>query len=166
VLGIRAYAFRPELIPSNQRLLNYVKNGGNLVVQYHKPEDKWSPELAPYPIKIGSPLIQWRVTDENSKVTTLAPEHPMFNAPNKITDQDWNNWIQDRSAYNPSEWGKEYTELISNGDPGEKEFTGTFLTANYGKGVYTYSSLVWYREIPALVPGSIRMFVNMISQHQ
>lgn len=166
VLGIRAYAFRPELIPSNQRLLDYVKNGGNLVVQYHKPEDKWSPDLAPYPIKIGSPLIQWRVTDENSKVTTLAPEHPMFNVPNKITEQDWSNWIQDRSAYNPSEWGREYTELISNGDPGEKEFTGTFLTANYGKGVYTYSSLVWYREIPALVPGSIRMFVNMISQHQ
>ncbi|MGM1046651.1 MAG: NEW3 domain-containing protein [Bacillota bacterium] len=166
VLGIRAYAFRPELIPSNQRLLNYVKNGGNLVVQYHKPEDKWSPDLAPYPIKIGSPLIQWRVTDENSKVTMLAPDHPMFNAPNKITDQDWNNWIQDRSAYNPSEWGKEYTSLISNGDPGEKEFTGTFLTAHYGKGIYTYSSLVWYREIPALVPGSIRMFVNMISQHQ
>ncbi|MCY9760582.1 NEW3 domain-containing protein [Paenibacillus alvei] len=166
VLGIRAYAFRPELIPSNQRLLNYVKNGGNLVVQYHKPEDKWSPDLAPYPIKIGSPLIQWRVTDENSKVITLAPEHPMFSAPNKISDQDWNNWSQDRSAYNPSEWGKEYTELISNGDPGEKEFTGTFLTANYGKGVYTYSSLVWYREIPALVPGSIRMFVNMVSQHQ
>ncbi|MCM3270389.1 NEW3 domain-containing protein [Paenibacillus elgii] len=166
VLGIRAYAFRPELIPSNQRLLSYVQNGGNLVVQYHKPEDKWSPELAPYPIKIGSPLIQWRVTDENSKVTMLAPDHPMFNSPNKITDQDWNNWIQDRSAYNPSEWGKEYTELISNGDPGEKEFTGTFLTAHYGKGVYTYSSLVWYREIPALVPGSIRMFVNMISQKQ
>jgi hypothetical protein len=166
VLGIRAYAFRPELIPSNQRLLNYVKDGGNLVVQYHKPEDKWSPELAPYPITIGSPLIEWRVTDENSKVTMLAPDHPMFNAPNKITDQDWNNWIQDRSAYNPSEWGKEYTELISNGDPGEKEFTGTFLTAHYGKGVYTYSSLVWYREIPSLVPGSIRMFVNMISQHQ
>lgn len=166
VLGIRAYAFRPELIPSNQRLLDYAKNGGNLVVQYHKPEDKWSPDLAPYPIKIGEPLIQWRVTDENSKVTMLAPEHPIFNTPNKITDADWQNWIQDRSAYNPSEWGKEYTELISNGDPGEKEFTGTFLTANYGKGTYTYSSLVWYREMPSLVPGSIRMFVNMISLKQ
>ncbi|EHQ63962.1 hypothetical protein PDENDC454_02470 [Paenibacillus dendritiformis C454] len=166
VLGIRAYAFRPELIPSNQRLLSYVKDGGNLVVQYHKPEDKWSPELAPYPITIGTPLIQWRVTDENSKVTMLAPEHPMFNTPNKITNQDWNGWIQDRSAYNPSQWGQEYTALISNGDPGEKEFTGTFLTAHYGKGVYTYSSLVWYRQIPALVPGSMRMFVNMISQHQ
>ncbi|RJG21651.1 NEW3 domain-containing protein [Paenibacillus thiaminolyticus] len=166
VLGIRAYAFRPELIPSNQRLLSYVKDGGNLVVQYHKPEDKWSSELAPYPITIGTPLIQWRVTDENSKVTMLAPDHPIFNTPNKITDQDWNGWIQDRSAYNPSHWGQEYSALISNGDPGEKEFTGTFLTAHYGKGVYTYSSLVWYRQIPALVPGSIRMFVNMISQHQ
>ncbi|OXM86236.1 NEW3 domain-containing protein [Paenibacillus rigui] len=166
VLGIRAYAFRPELIPSNQRLLSYVENGGNLVVQYHKPEDKWTPELAPYPIKIGAPLIEWRVTDESSKVTMLAPEHPMFNYPNKITDADWDQWIQDRSAYNPSEWGKEYTELISNGDPGEKEFTGTFLSAPYGKGIYTYSSLVWYREIPSLVPGSIRMFVNMISQKQ
>ncbi len=166
VLGIRAYAFRPELIPSNQRLLDYAKNGGNLVVQYHKPEDKWSPTLAPYPIKIGTPLIQWRVTDENSKVTMLAPEHPIFNTPNKITDADWQNWIQDRSAYNPAEWGKEYTELISNGDPGEKEFTGTFLSANYGKGTYTYSSLVWYREMPSLVPGSIRMFVNMISLKQ
>ncbi|WP_213525850.1 NEW3 domain-containing protein [Paenibacillus sp. J31TS4] len=166
VLGIRAYAFRPELIPSNQRLLDYAKNGGNLVVQYHKPEDKWKPELAPYPITIGQPLIEWRVTDEASKVTMLAPEHPIFNVPNKITDADWDNWIQDRSAYNPSEWGKEYTQLISNGDPGEKEFTGTFLTADYGKGTYTYSSLVWYRELPSLVPGAIRMFVNMVSLKQ
>ncbi|MFB9752493.1 NEW3 domain-containing protein [Paenibacillus hodogayensis] len=166
VLGIRAYAFRPELIPSNQRLLQFVENGGNLVVQYHKPEDKWTPELAPYPIKIGTPLIKFRVTDENSKVTTLAPENPMFNTPNKITEADWANWVQDRSAYNPAEWGKEYVELISNGDPGEAEFTGTFLTAHYGKGVYTYSSVAWYRQVPSLVPGSIRMFVNMISQHQ
>jgi LmbE family N-acetylglucosaminyl deacetylase len=166
VLGIRAYGFRPELIPSNGRLLKYVENGGNLVVQYHKPEDKWKPELAPYPITIGTPLIEWRVTDETSKVTILAPDHPIFQQPNKITEEDWNNWIQDRSAYNPSKWGDEYVELISNGDPGEKEFTGTFLTANYGKGTYTYSSLVWYREIPALVPGAIRMFVNMISLKQ
>ncbi|MED1797987.1 NEW3 domain-containing protein [Brevibacillus porteri] len=166
VLGIRAYGFRPELIPSNARLLKYVENGGNLVVQYHKPEDKWKPELAPYPIKIGAPLIQWRVTDEKSKVTVLAPDHALFHSPNKITEEDWDNWIQDRSAYNPSEWGKEYTELISNGDEGEKEFTGTYLTAKYGKGTYTYSSLVWYREIPSLVPGAIRLFVNMISPQQ
>ncbi|MFY0545008.1 NEW3 domain-containing protein [Brevibacillus sp. H7] len=166
VLGIRAYGFRPELITSNGRLLKYVENGGNLVVQYHKPEDKWKPELAPYPITIGTPLIQWRVTDEASRVTMLAPDHPIFTTPNKITEEDWNHWIQDRSAYNPDKWGSEYVELITNGDPGEKEFTGTFLTAKYGKGTYTYSSLVWYREIPALVPGAIRMFVNMVSLKQ
>ncbi|MGG0795762.1 NEW3 domain-containing protein [Brevibacillus laterosporus] len=166
VLGIRAYGFRPELIPSNKRLLQYVENGGNLIVQYHKPEDKWTPDLAPYPITIGQPLIKWRVTDENSKVTMLQPTHPLFTTPNKITAQDWNDWVQDRSAYNPSAWGKEYTELISHGDPNEKEFTGTYLTAKYGKGSYTYSSLVWYRQIPNLVPGAIRMFVNMISLKQ
>jgi LmbE family N-acetylglucosaminyl deacetylase len=166
VLGIRAYGFRPDLLANNQRLLDYVKNGGNLLVQYHKPEDKWKPSLAPYPITIGPILIQWRVTDENSKVTMLAPEHRIFNEPNKITDKDWDNWIQDRSAYNPSEWGKEYTTLISNGDPGEKPFTGTILTAPYGKGTYTYTSMVWYREVPALVPGALRMFTNMISLHQ
>ncbi|TPG84380.1 hypothetical protein EEL32_15955 [Brevibacillus laterosporus] len=166
VLGIRAYGFRPELISSNKRLLQYVENGGNLVVQYHKPEDKWTPDLAPYPITIGQPLIKWRVTDENSKVTILQPTHPLFTKPNKITEQDWSSWIQDRSAYNPSAWSKEYTELIRNGDTGEQEFTGTYLTAKYGKGTYTYSSLVWYREIPSLVPGAIRMFVNMISLKQ
>jgi len=166
ILGIRAYGFRPELIPSNNRLLQYVKEGGNLVVQYHKPEDKWKPELAPYPITIGTPLIQWRVTDENSPVRVLAPDHPIFNTPNRITEKDWENWVQDRSAYNPANWGEEYVELIANGDPGEQEFTGTFLTAEYGKGTYTYSSLVWYREIPALVPGAIRLFVNMISLKQ
>ncbi|MGG0757033.1 NEW3 domain-containing protein [Brevibacillus laterosporus] len=166
VLGIRAYGFRPELIPSNKRLLQYVENGGNLVVLYHKPEDKWTPDLAPYPITIGQPLIKWRVTDENSKVTMLQPEHPLFTTPNRITAQDWNHWVQDRSAYNPSAWGKEYIELISNGDAKEKEFTGTYLTAKYGKGTYTYSSLVWYRQIPSLVPGAIRMFVNMISLKQ
>lgn len=166
VLGIRAYGFRPELTASNARLLKYVEDGGNLVVQYHKPEDNWKTELAPYPITIGTPLIQWRVTDENSKVTMLAPDHPIFQSPNTITDADWDHWVQDRSAYNPAQWGDEYVELIKNGDPGEKEFTGTFLTAKYGKGTYTYSSLVWYREIPALVPGAIRIFVNMVSLEQ
>ncbi|MBO8165540.1 MAG: PIG-L family deacetylase [Brevibacillus sp.] len=166
VLGIRAYGFRPELIPSNSRLLQYVENGGNLVVQYHKPSDNWKPDLAPYPITIGEPSIDWRVTDENSNVTMLVPDHPIFNKPNKITAEDWKGWVQDRSLYNASAWSEKYTALISLGDPGEKEFTGTFLTAPYGKGTYTYSTLVWYRQIPELVPGAIRMFVNMISLNQ
>ncbi|GAA4716467.1 PIG-L family deacetylase [Brevibacillus fulvus] len=166
VLGIRAYAFRPELIRSNPRLLRFVENGGNLVVQYHKPGDGWKPELAPYPITLGDSLIDWRVTNENSRVTVLAPEHPIFNWPNRIGEEDWANWVQERSIYNPAQWSERYTELISTGDDGEPEFRGIFLTAPYGKGVYTYSSLAWFREIPQLVPGAIRLFVNMISLKQ
>ncbi|NQF17623.1 hypothetical protein HPY31_27555 [Brevibacillus sp. HB1.3] len=166
VLGIRAYGFRRELIESNQRLLHYVENGGNLVVQYHKPEDKWKPHLAPYPIFIGESLIDWRVTNEQSDVRMLAPDHPMFQEPNVITQADWDGWVQERSIYNPSRWGSEYTELIATSDPGEPEFRGIFLTAHYGKGTYTYSSLAWFREIPQLVPGAFRLFVNMISQKQ
>ncbi|GEB34634.1 NEW3 domain-containing protein [Brevibacillus sp. FSL K6-0770] len=166
VLGIRAYGFRRELIECNQRLLQYVENGGNLVVQYHKPEDKWKPQLAPYPIFIGESLIDWRVTNEQSDVRMLAPEHPMFSEPNPITQADWDGWVQERSIYNPSRWGSEYTELIATSDPGEPEFRGIFLTARYGKGTYTYSSLAWFREIPQLVPGAFRLFVNMISQKQ
>ncbi|GED69340.1 GlcNAc-PI de-N-acetylase [Brevibacillus reuszeri] len=166
ILGIRAYGFRRELIDSNQRLLQYVENGGNLVVQYHKPEDKWKPQLAPYPIFIGESLIDWRVTNEASDVRMLAPEHPMFHQPNLITSADWDGWVQERSIYNPSRWGSEYAELIATSDPGEPEFRGIFLTAHHGKGTYTYSSLAWFREIPQLVPGAFRLFVNMISQKQ
>ncbi|MGG1658474.1 NEW3 domain-containing protein [Brevibacillus sp. NRS-1366] len=166
ILGIRAYGFRRELIESNQRLLQYVENGGNLVVQYHKPEDKWKPQLAPYPIFIGESLIDWRVTNEQSEVRMLAPRHPIFHKPNLISAADWDGWVQERSIYNPSRWGSEYTELIATSDPGEPEFRGIFLTAHYGKGTYSYSSLAWFREIPQLVPGAFRLFVNMISQKQ
>ncbi|WP_126428216.1 NEW3 domain-containing protein [Brevibacillus marinus] len=166
VLGIRAYGFRPELLASNGRLLQYVRDGGNLVVQYHKPSDNWREDLAPYPLTIGDPSIKWRVTDEHSPVEVLAPDHPIFHTPNQITAADWQGWIQERSLYNASQWAEEYVELISTGDPGEEPFTGIFLTAPYGKGSYTYSSLVWYREIPELVPGAIRLFVNMISLTQ
>ncbi|TBL74030.1 hypothetical protein EYB31_25795 [Paenibacillus thalictri] len=164
VLGIRAYAFRPELTLCNERLLRYVENGGNLVVQYHKPEDNWKPELAPYPIEIREPFIEWRVTDEHSEVRVLAPDHSMFHDPNHITKADWDHWIQERAIYIPCAWSERYTPLISTGDAGEQPFDGIFLTARFGRGVYTYSTLVWYREIPNLVPGAIRMFANMISQ--
>lgn len=162
VVGIRAYLARPDLIRSNNRLLEYVKNGGNMVVQYNKAEDNWKPELAPYPLTIGTPVMNWRVTDENSKVTLLKPDHKFFNAPNKITNEDWDNWVQDRAAYNPSKWDNRYLELISTGDPGEAEFTSTLLTTQYGKGTYTYSSLAWYRQTPNLVPGAYRIFINLL----
>lgn len=156
VLGIRAYGFRRELIENNHRLLQYVENGGNLVVQYHKPEDKWKPSLAPYPIFIGESLIDWRVTNEQSDVRMLAPEHPLF----LRAESDHPGRLGRLGAYNPSRWGSEYTELIATSDPGEPEFRGIFLTARYGKGIYTYSSLAWFREILQLVPGAFRLFAT------
>lgn len=162
VLGIRSYLSRPDLVNSNNRLLDYVKNGGNLLVQYNKAEDNWKSDLAPYPLEIGIPVINWRVTDENSKVTLINPEHRFFNYPNKIGEKDWNNWVQDRAAYNPSKVDDRYERLISTGDPGEDEFVTTIITTQYGKGTYTYSSLAWYRQIPNLVPGAYRIFINLL----
>jgi LmbE family N-acetylglucosaminyl deacetylase len=164
VVGIRAYLSRPDLLANNQRLLDYVKNGGHVVMQYHKPEDNWKPELAPYPLTPGNPPISWRVTDETAPVTFLQPEHPIMQWPNKITSADFDGWVQERGVYFPSSWDKEhYVPLLSMADPGEKPFTSGLLVADYGKGTYIYTSLVWYRQIQAQVPGGYRMFVNLVS---
>jgi hypothetical protein len=136
------------------------------VMQYHKPEDNWRPELAPYPLQPGSPSIEWRVTDENAPVTFLNPDHPLFKAPNTITQEDFAGWVQERGLYFPSSWDPAYTPLLSMADPGEEPFTGGLLVADYGEGSYIYTSLVWYRQIQSLVPGGYRMFVNLISYPQ
>lgn len=163
VVGIRAYLSRSDLLEHNDRLLEYVRNGGHVVMQYHKPEDRWNPGLAPYPLTPGSPSIQWRVTDENAPVTFLEPNHPLFQAPNKITEADFSGWVQERGLYYPSSWDPAYTPLLSMADPGEKPFTGGLLVTHYGKGSYIYTSLVWYRQIQNQVSGGYRMFVNLIS---
>ncbi|SEM99082.1 PIG-L family deacetylase [Lihuaxuella thermophila] len=163
VVGIRAYLSRSDLLEHNDRLLEYVRNGGHVVMQYHKPEDRWNPGLAPYPLTPGSPSIQWRVTDENAPVTLLEPDHPLLKAPNPITETDFSHWVQERGLYFPSSWDPAYTPLLSMADPGEQPFTGGLLVAHYGKGSYIYTSLVWYRQIQSQVPGGYRMFVNLIS---
>lgn len=162
VVGIRAYLSRPDLLKQNGRLLEYVRNGGHVVMQYHKPGDNWDPQLAPYPLTPGEPSIQWRVTEEEAPVTFLQPDHPLFHAPNRITDQDFAGWVQERGLYFPSVWDSAYTPLLSMADPGEKPFDGGLLVADVGKGSYIYSSLVWYRQIQDQVPGGYRMFVNLI----
>ncbi|MBO2533874.1 MAG: hypothetical protein CW342_13545 [Thermoactinomycetaceae bacterium] len=163
VVGIRAYLSRPDLLEHNDRLLEYVKEGGHVVMQYHKPEDNWRPELAPYPLQPGSPSIAWRVTDENAPVTFLKPDHPLLKAPNAITQEDFDGWVQERGLYFPSEWDSAYEPLLSMADPGEEPFEGGLLVADYGEGSYIYTSLVWYRQIQSQVPGGYRMFVNLIS---
>lgn len=164
VTGIRANLSRPDLVENNARLLQYVEEGGHLVVQYHKPGDNWDVEAsAPYHLEIGSPSIEWRVTDENAEVTMTQPEHKLFNYPNQITDNDWDNWVQERGLYFPMNWDDRYETFVEMADPDEEAFDGGILLADYGEGTYLYSSLVFYRQIDSQVPGGYRIFTNLIS---
>ncbi|HBB88804.1 MAG TPA: hypothetical protein DC047_14430 [Blastocatellia bacterium] len=165
IIDNRGYEAHPELIAANAKLLEFVNNGGTLIVFYHK-SNEWNPDpkrnrpqLAPYPILLGDE----RVTDETAPVKFLQPAHPLLNVPNKIRPSDFANWIQERGLYYPKEWDSHYTALFSMNDPGEKPLTGGLLVAKYGKGNYIYTSMVWYRQLRAGVPGGYRMFANMIS---
>ncbi|MBI1785342.1 hypothetical protein HYR69_09385 [Candidatus Sumerlaeota bacterium] len=160
IIGIRAYEVRPDLIANNQRLLDYVNNGGTLIVQYQQyvyPQKN----LAPYPVKIRSPHD--RVTDETAKITILDPAHPIFNYPNKITDRDFEGWVQERGLYFLSEWDDHFKPLMECADPGEPQQRGGMLIARIGKGNYIYTGYAFFRQLPAGVEGAIRLFVNMIS---
>ncbi|HZE63083.1 MAG TPA: PIG-L family deacetylase, partial [Pyrinomonadaceae bacterium] len=165
IIDNRGYEAHAELIVANSRLLDFVNAGGTLIVFYHK-SNEWNPDpkrnrpqLAPFPILLGDE----RVTDETAPVKFLQPGHPLLNFPNKITLSDFDNWIQERGLYYPKEWDNHFAALFSMNDPGEKPLTGGLLVAKYGKGNYIYTSMVWYRQLRAGVPGSYRMFANMIS---
>ncbi|MGY0691961.1 NEW3 domain-containing protein [Virgibacillus sp. FSP13] len=164
VTGIRANLSREDLVQNNDRLLEYVENGGHLVVQYHKPWDNWNTEQTPpYSLEIGQPSIEWRVTDEDAEVTMTKPDHKLFNYPNKITTSDWDNWVQERGLYFPMNWDERYETFVSMADPDEDPFTGGILMAEYGEGTYLYTNLVFYRQIENQVPGGYRIFTNLIS---
>lgn len=165
IIDNRVYESQPELIAANQRLLDYAKEGGTLVVFYHK-SNEWNPDqrrnrpqLAPYPLTLSDA----RVTDEDAPITFTEAGHPLLNFPNKIGQEDFAGWIQERGLYYPREWDTHYHALFSTNDPGEKALTGGLLVADYGKGHYIYTSMVWYRQLRAGVPGGYRMFANMIS---
>ncbi len=160
VIGIRAYNTLEELKFKQQYLLEYVKNGGNLIVQYNTSHRlKVKENLGPFPIK----LSRDRVTDENAKITFLAPEHQVLNSPNKITQEDFKGWVQERGLYFPNEWAQEYTAILASNDVGESQKKGSLLVAKYGKGYYVYTGLSFFREFPAGVSGAYRLFANMIS---
>jgi hypothetical protein len=160
VVGVRAYELRPELAGANKRLLDYVSNGGTLVVQYNRDYiwDKLLP--APYPAKIGTPTP--RITDETAEVKFLKPGDSLLNRPNKITSADFQNWVQERGLYFWNDFDSRYTPLLSMHDPGEKDLTGALVYAKYGKGTYIYTGLAFFRELPDGVPGAYRLFVNLL----
>ncbi len=165
ILDNRVYEAQPKLIEANNRLLEYANAGGTLIVFYHK-SDEWNPDpnkkrpqLAPYSIILGGE----RVTDETAPVSFLEPRHALLNSPNRITQADFKDWIQERGLYYPKEWDTGYTALFAMNDPGEKPLRGGLLVSKHGKGNYIYTSMVWYRQLRGGVPGAYRMFANMIS---
>jgi LmbE family N-acetylglucosaminyl deacetylase len=159
VLGIRVYEVRDDVIANNKRLLDYVSNGGTLIVQYNKQEYARG-NLAPYPIKLDG---NQRVTDETAPVTVLMPEHPLFNFPNKISAADWSGWVQERGLYFLNEWDSNYSPLLSAPDESGRQLSGGELIAKVGKGNYVFTGYAWFRQLPAGVPGAYRLFANLIS---
>ncbi len=159
VIGIRAYNTVAELAFAQPILNKYVEKGGTLIVQYNTNHSLVTENLAPYSLK----LSRDRVTDEFSEVKILAPENPLLNTPNKITQKDFEGWVQERGLYFPNEWAKEFTPILGMKDKAEAETKGSLLVAKYGKGYYIYTGLSFFRELPAGVPGAYRLFANMLS---
>ncbi|UKJ09150.1 PIG-L family deacetylase [Solitalea lacus] len=160
VVGIRAYNTNDRMKHYYSKLMNYVKNGGNLIVQYNTNNfiGGVKSEIGPYPFAIGRD----RVTDEAAEVRFDLPKHKVLNSPNKITANDFDGWIQERGIYFASDWDKNYETPLSLNDPNEKSLLGSTLITKYGKGHFIYSGLAFFRELPAGVPGAYRLFVNMI----
>ncbi|MFM8395668.1 MAG: NEW3 domain-containing protein [Acidobacteriota bacterium] len=160
LIGIRASAVRADLKAWNKRLLEYVERGGNLIWQYQTPEFD---EIAygPYPYKMGRNPEE--VSEEESVVTILEPENPVFKGPNQITAADFNGWVEERGSKWWGEWDPRYKPLLECHDRGQAPQRGGMLQAQYGKGTFTYAGYAFYRQLPAGVPGAYRLFVNLIS---
>lgn len=161
ITGVRAYNTRPRLRQQQQqRLLDYVSNGGTLVVQYNTVDESVAnAKLGPYPLKVSNE----RVTDETAHISFVQPQHPLLTTPNKITDEDFTGWIQERGLYFAKDWDARYETPLACHDPNEMDKRGGLLYARYGKGVYIYTSYAFFRQLPAGVPGAYRLFVNMVS---
>ncbi|AUC84896.1 LmbE family protein [Polaribacter sp. ALD11] len=157
VLGIRAYNVVKELKFKQKFLLEYVAKGGNMIVQYNT--NRGVDVAAPFSLSLSTD----RVTDEFAEVKILAKEHSLLNFPNKITNEDFKGWVQERGLYFPDSWSKEYTPILSMHDKGETAKNGSLLIAKYGKGNYIYTGLSFFRELPAGVSGAYKLFANMLS---
>ncbi len=158
VVGIRAFQVRPDLAANNQRLLDYVKNGGTLLVQYQRSDYE---NLLPYPGKIGP-----RVVDENAIVTILEPNHPIFNFPNKITTEDFRGWVQERNLSDLSTFDERYVPLLESHDSGEPNNKGGLVITKLGNGNFVYCSYSLFRQLPSGVPGAYRLMANLLSVGQ
>lgn len=160
VIGSRAYEMRPDLIAHNARVLDYARKGGNVLVLYQQYEFARG-NFAPYALTIERPHD--RITDEHAPVRLLDADAPALTRPNRITERDFEAWVQERALYMPRTWAAEYTPLLEMEDPGEAPKQGAIITARLGSGHYTYTGIAFFRQIPAGVPGALRLFVNLLS---
>ena len=165
VLGIRSYDTQKDVIANNKRLLDYVEAGGRLLVQYNTlgytaaKDDFNASKLTPYP----ATLSRARVSVEDAPVKILDPANDVFHYPNEITAMDFDGWVQERGLYFMSQWDPKFTPLLESHDPGEGEQKGGLLVAHFGKGTYIYTSYAFFRQLPAGVPGAVRLFVNLVA---
>jgi LmbE family N-acetylglucosaminyl deacetylase len=168
VVGVRASQVRPDWVANNNRILDFVRNGGTLIVQYQQQE-YIREKMTPFPAEMSSVvngtqrISNVRVTDENAPVKILVPTHPVFNYPNKIVAGDWENWVQERNLYTWSAFDPKYTALLESHDQGEPEGTGGLVYAKLGKGHFVYNAYSFFRQLPTGNPGAYRLFANMLS---
>jgi hypothetical protein len=168
VTGVRAFNTRPDLRANAQRLMDYAEQGGTVVVQYNVAEGGGPfgagdptilARVGPYPLTVG----RERVVMEDAPVQLPDPDSPLLREPNRITQKDFEGWIQERGLYFASKWDEKYKPLFETHDPGEKPLLGGTLYTKYGKGAYVFTAFAWFRELPAGVPGAYRIFCNLLS---
>ncbi|MGE0443192.1 MAG: LmbE family protein, partial [Gemmatimonadales bacterium] len=160
IVGSRAYEVEPALAANNGRLLDYVRGGGHLLVQYQQ-QAFFQDGLAPYPMTVAAPHD--RITDETAPVRVLHPDDPVWAGPNRIGAMDWSGWVQERGLYFAHTWDPHFRPLIESNDPGEAPLAGGLLLADYGEGTYLYTGLSFFRQLRAGVPGAFRLFLNLLS---
>jgi len=160
VLGIRAYDTQKDVVTNNRKLLDFASAGGTLIVQYNTGvADFNSGHFTPYPAE----LSRARVSVEDARVQILAPDDPIFHYPNEIGERDFEGWVQERGLYFMDKWDERFTALLACHDPGESDQKGGLLEAHYGKGIYIYTGYAFFRQLPAGVPGAVRLYVNLLS---
>jgi hypothetical protein len=159
VLGIRLFNTSKRVKFYMPLLLDYVKNGGTVVAQYNTNFRNDVNEFSPYPLTISRD----RVSEEDSEVRVLKPNHPLLNYPNKISQQDFQGWVQERGLYFPNKWDPKFEALLSMNDKDGKSLDGGLLVAHYGSGQYIYTGLSFFRELPEGVSGAYKLFANLVS---
>jgi LmbE family N-acetylglucosaminyl deacetylase len=160
VLGIRAYDTQKDVTTNNKKLLEYVSAGGTLIVQYNAGVGDFnSGHFTPFPVT----LSRSRVSVEEAPVEILASDDSVFHSPNQITAHDFDGWVQERGLYFADQWDSNFRPLLSSHDPGETSQKGGLLRAQYGKGTYIYTGYAFFRQLPAGVPGAIRLYVNLLA---